>query len=331
MSQIRIRKVVADIRSGMSDDELMSTYGLTRKGLQKLTQLLVSRNAISHEEMYEKSSCYRHVSDMIAARHWHRFYIPRAFRIFDKATWESGFIRDISENGIRVAGMSSKVGDSRTFSLPIEDPLESDPLEFEAVCRWSEEKGRRKKYMVNGFEITSISEEARQRLLVLIELLRLHDGGGDWTLKTGHPMTDLLEFARQMSPVKVLREFSGRIDGVDILELVQFALLNGRKTVIHVRSSKGEECELYLDGGKVIHAVQGALTGREAFFACMNFPAGEFCTQPWKEPSQHSIQELGDFLLMEAARRRDEALCRRVTVHRETVCSRAHVSPRTSE
>ena len=46
--------------------------------------------------------------------------------------------------------------------------------------------------------------------------------------------------------------------------------------------------------------------GKDAFFECMSFRGGTFSTQPWQEPGQKTITDPGDFLLVEAARRRDE-------------------------
>lgn len=102
--------------------------------------------------------------------------------------------------------------------------------------------------------------------------------------------------------------FSGRVDGVDILEYLQFLLLSGKKVVLEIRPAVGDPCRLYLRDGAIVHAVCGAIEGEAAFFRCINFRGGEFVNLPWTEPDRVGICRAGEFLLMEAARRRDEAI-----------------------
>jgi len=105
-------------------------------------------------------------------------------------------------------------------------------------------------------------------------------------------------------------EFSGSVQGVDILEYLQFLLLTGRKILLEVRPSVGAPCQIYLEEGKVLHATCGESQGDEAFYRGVCFQGGEFANLPWKIPSRLSINLPGDLMLLEAARRRDEKMAR---------------------
>jgi hypothetical protein len=117
------------------------------------------------------------------------------------------------------------------------------------------------------------------------------------------PLTQLLAFKPTAAP----RAFSGKLDNVDILDIVQMLLLVGRKALLLVRSAQGIECQIYFAEGRIVHAKMGSLQGEDAFFACMDLGGGSFETQPWQNPNENTIHELGELLLLEAARRRDEA------------------------
>ena len=100
--------------------------------------------------------------------------------------------------------------------------------------------------------------------------------------------------------------FSGRVDGVDLLEYIQFMLLTGRKTVVQISGDRGQMAQLFLVNGSVIHAVSGDVEGEEAFYISMSFERGKFQNLSWREPSHASISKSAEHLLLEAARKRDE-------------------------
>ncbi len=331
MSKNRFRQIINDLRSGMDETELMWRHGLSPKRLQKLVQTIADEDATEHNDLYEKSPTYRSVADLLASRRSHRVRIPTAIRVYDKATYQHGLLRDVSESGIRVAGISANIGELRTLSIRLEEVGQAQALEFEAVCRWSREKGSGRKYLVSGFEIINLSGDLRSRLRDLIELLGSQGQEKDWTLSDRLPITELSPSTVGTPPTMGSREFSGKIHGVDVLDFVQFVMLTGKKTIIQIRSSDGKEGHLYLDRGKVLHAVQGDLRGPEAFFACMNFPGGEFLARDWGDPVEHTIEEHGDFMIFEAARRRDEltweALSEQDQCAQPPVIERGHPPP----
>jgi CheY-like chemotaxis protein len=100
--------------------------------------------------------------------------------------------------------------------------------------------------------------------------------------------------------------FWGTVDEIDILDYVQLMLLTGKQVVLEVRSRDGARGVLFIRNGAICHAECCALDGEEAVYCCMGFEGGSFSNLPWYEPDRVSINKPGEFLLIEAARKRDE-------------------------
>ena len=100
--------------------------------------------------------------------------------------------------------------------------------------------------------------------------------------------------------------FIGHLQGFALLEYLQFILLSGQKTLIEVQSIRGETCRLFLRNGTIVHAICADTEGEAAFFRCVYFQGGTLTNLPWETPDQESMKMAGEYLLMEAARRRDE-------------------------
>jgi hypothetical protein len=101
--------------------------------------------------------------------------------------------------------------------------------------------------------------------------------------------------------------YSGKVEGVDILDYVQWMLIEGRQTMLEVRALNGMTYRLFIDDGKVLHAACTEMEGEEAFYSCVRSAGGEFDHLPWSDPEKITIEKAGMQLLFEGARRRDEA------------------------
>jgi len=97
------------------------------------------------------------------------------------------------------------------------------------------------------------------------------------------------------------------VEGVDILDYIQWMLIECRQTVLEIRPLNGMPYRLFLDDGKVLHAKCMEMEGEEAFYRCVRSARGEFAHLPWSAPEKITIEKAGMQLLFEAARRRDEA------------------------
>jgi CheY-like chemotaxis protein len=116
---------------------------------------------------------------------------------------------------------------------------------------------------------------------------------------------DLL--AEALSSSQEESAFSGNIDNIDILDYLQLMILTGRRVVLEVSSKYGAQGLIFIDRGEVRHATCDQLEGEDALFKCLSFDGGSFVNLPWREPDAITIRRPGDFLLMEASRKRDEA------------------------
>jgi CheY-like chemotaxis protein len=118
---------------------------------------------------------------------------------------------------------------------------------------------------------------------------------------------DLERLKEFVSPIRSRSSFTGTVEGVDIVEYVQFVMLGGGKTILEVTSSLGTQGRIFLSDGMAVHAVCGILQGEQALYRCLRFKEGTFRHLPWEGPEKVTINKPGEFLLMEAVRKRDEA------------------------
>jgi CheY-like chemotaxis protein len=128
--------------------------------------------------------------------------------------------------------------------------------------------------------------------------------GVDLFLEKPFAMDCLLQFLQCSNSRS---SFSGTVEEVDIIEYCQFVILRGRKAILEVTSSAGTSGRIFLANGRPVHAVCGVLQGEAALYRCLAFKQGTFSDKPWTEPEKETINKPGEFLLMEAIRKRDEA------------------------
>jgi CheY-like chemotaxis protein len=99
--------------------------------------------------------------------------------------------------------------------------------------------------------------------------------------------------------------FRGVLRRVGLQDVLQMECLarNSSLLQIHAGSVHGS---VYVKEGQIIHAECGGRSGDDAFNYLMGLAGGEFDVQSFVEPSARSISGSWEFLLMEAARKRDE-------------------------
>ncbi len=176
---INAKEILADIKAGMNNATLMEKYWLSEKGLQSVFKKLVTLKAISHSELYERSKSSRERIDHIRNRKSPRARLTIRVPIYDFESGDKGILRDISENGLRTAGIEARVGQTKTFQIPVDMYVESDPLLVQAECKWVEIRQGGKEYFVAGFEITDVPESDIEILQNFIGWL-LFSESGQW-------------------------------------------------------------------------------------------------------------------------------------------------------
>jgi CheY-like chemotaxis protein len=100
--------------------------------------------------------------------------------------------------------------------------------------------------------------------------------------------------------------FRGVLRQVSLEDVIQMECLNRNSSVLEVATGKWEG-KIYVKEGAIIHAEVGDRNGEAAFNKILSLKGGEFNLRPFTEPPQSSIDGSWEFLLMEAARARDEA------------------------
>jgi CheY-like chemotaxis protein len=92
---------------------------------------------------------------------------------------------------------------------------------------------------------------------------------------------------------------------VGLQDVLQMECL-GRKSSILTVTTGNRRGQIYVCDGEIIHAESGKLQGEMALYGLLGLSGGEFSLQPFVEPERRSISGQYEFLLMEAARLRDE-------------------------
>jgi CheY-like chemotaxis protein len=92
---------------------------------------------------------------------------------------------------------------------------------------------------------------------------------------------------------------------VGLQDVVQMECL-GRKSSIIAIATENRRGQIFIREGEIIHALFGKLQGEMALYGLLGLSGGEFTVQPFTEPERQTISGQYEFLLMEAARLRDE-------------------------
>lgn len=99
--------------------------------------------------------------------------------------------------------------------------------------------------------------------------------------------------------------FRGVLRRVGLQDVLQMECLSRNSSVLEVKTRQAQGA-IYIEVGQIIHAEVGDRSGEEAFNYLMALTGGEFNLRPFTQPLTRSISAQWEFLLMEAARKRDE-------------------------
>jgi CheY-like chemotaxis protein len=99
--------------------------------------------------------------------------------------------------------------------------------------------------------------------------------------------------------------FSGALHQVGLQEVIQMECIGRRSSILEVRNQQMLG-EIYIETGVIIHATFGTFVGGKAFNQLLSLSRGEFRMKPFEKPPQRTVDAPWEFMLMEAARCRDE-------------------------
>jgi hypothetical protein len=105
--------------------------------------------------------------------------------------------------------------------------------------------------------------------------------------------------------LKVNEGFQGTVDGIDLIDIVQFNALSRATAALKVTTGDKEGMIFFKDGA-VVHAMCEQETGEDAFFTILSFNGGSLQNIRGVQPPIVSISKSIEGLLFEAAVKNDE-------------------------
>ena len=99
--------------------------------------------------------------------------------------------------------------------------------------------------------------------------------------------------------------FQGMLRRVNLQDVIQMECLGRNSSILEINDRKVSG-KIYIEDGRIIHAAAAGATGEAAFQKLLSLSAGAFQLQPFEQPPARTIEGQWEFLLMEAARVRDE-------------------------
>jgi CheY-like chemotaxis protein len=114
----------------------------------------------------------------------------------------------------------------------------------------------------------------------------------------------LLELARHKPTTT---GFRGVLRQVSLQDVIQMECLNRNSSILEVNDGQWQG-EIFIKDGAIIHAHAAGRNGEAGLNKILSLRGGEFNLRPFADPPQQTIDGAWEFLLMEAARARDEAV-----------------------
>jgi hypothetical protein len=159
---------VQNLRSGLTSCELMDKYSLTARELDGVLAQIKKAFA-DPAELYGRSRLNEVNEKPAKFRSLRRHKIDLPVLIYDsKDPKIRGEVRDISEKGIRIEKMDTKLDEIKSLVVLANEYFSIDPFGFQAQCRWTSPT-KNERGMLAGFEIIEISEESLKSLAKFIE------------------------------------------------------------------------------------------------------------------------------------------------------------------
>jgi CheY-like chemotaxis protein len=117
----------------------------------------------------------------------------------------------------------------------------------------------------------------------------------------------LFDTLDELLEAKFEEGFRGVLRKIGLEDILQMECLSRHTSVLEVTAG-GQRGQIYIHNGKLVHAEFGSSLGESALNAMLALRGGEFHHAAYTEPAAHTLEGSWEFLLMEAARNRDEML-----------------------
>jgi uncharacterized protein (DUF433 family) len=167
--RIAVKQLVADLRAGLSRQELMAKYLCSSQRLRRLVAKLMAVGVVTQTELAESEHLADWAEFQLTPR-LPRNYLPYPFPVHALGDPNAtGLIIDITEHGLKVEGIDVRVGEVRRLSIIVTDVSEVRPFFLKARCRWVTKDPP--KASAAGFEIQEITDSSLQELRKFIQAL----------------------------------------------------------------------------------------------------------------------------------------------------------------
>jgi len=170
---IHAGKILNDILSGFTGNQLMEKFGLSPLGLQTVLKKLVHSRVLGIAdlgvELYLRLEA--NVPENIRADERLRLEFEVSVCDVDRPD-TMGTVRDITEKGIGTKGIEAKVDEIKTLMVMGDVLGQVSPFVFKAKCRWIG-TSRVDRNRLAGFQIIRIPDRDLLQLKRLVELITL--------------------------------------------------------------------------------------------------------------------------------------------------------------
>jgi hypothetical protein len=164
----QLTEMVDDVRSGLTDFELIKKYQLTARQLRITLQQLTATGLLKKAKVYRRPVFYDYAMDRHDDRQFPRHYLARPLPIHETDSPNNrGWLTDITEVGLGTRGIMAESGDTKKFTVLPEHQYEIQEISMSASCVWSR-KDHSEAQTVSGYRITEISDHDLEKIRKLI-------------------------------------------------------------------------------------------------------------------------------------------------------------------
>jgi hypothetical protein len=166
------REFVSDLKSGLTETELMEKYRITSRCLQRLYKKLLQAGAISPSDLRVdfRACLYANTVEVHSLRAVPREAVVCPLLVYLEDDPDTiGRVIDISPAGLGTAGLNSEVGNQRTLIIASDKFFNIEKIVLSVICRWSQSQNG--KPPLAGWEIIFSDHKNKQALDDLLKAL----------------------------------------------------------------------------------------------------------------------------------------------------------------
>lgn len=170
---IKKRDIIQGLRGGLINLQIMEKYQLSLKRLKSILTVLLDSETITDSELEGRVPQGDNTVDVDPQRTFRRNYLFVNLPVCEADHGsEDGYVRDITEKGLQIAGLPATVGGGKALVLKPDSFTDIGAFVLEARCKWVKPATDEEESLA-GFEITDISKQHIGELRNVIQTLTL--------------------------------------------------------------------------------------------------------------------------------------------------------------